>query len=136
MVWRGIPGDDSLYTSTLIGQFWQPQQQLSWVVAGNGAQGTVGIGIPGSSVGPTITNGGDRVFLAWHGVPGDNAVYFTQAARGPAGQPAVEWSSQAAVEGIGTSHRPAIVTFQGLPFMAWKGIPGDNAIFTTRQVLT
>jgi hypothetical protein len=86
MVWRGIPGDDSLYTSTLIGQFWQPQQQLSWVIAGNGPQGTVGIGIPGSIVGPTITNAGDKVFLAWRGVPGDDGIYFTQAAAGPGGQ--------------------------------------------------
>jgi Matrixin len=133
MVWRGIAGDDSLYTTTLIGQFWQPQQQLSWIVAGNGPQGTVEIGIPGSSVGTTITNAGDRIFLAWRGVPGDSGVYFTQATAGPAGQPPIEWSSQALVEGIGTSHRPAIVTFMGLPFMAWKGIDGDHAIYTNRQ---
>ena len=97
--------------------------------AGNG-----GIGVPGSSVGTTITNAGDRIFLAWRGVPGDSGVYFTQATAGPAGQPPIEWSSQALVEGIGTSHRPAIVTFMGLPFMAWKGIDGDHAIYTNRQV--
>jgi len=134
MVWRGIPGDDSLYTSTLVGQFWQPQQQLSWVIAGNGSQGTVGIGVPGSSVGPTVTNAGDRVFLTWHGVPGDDGIYFTQAAAGPGGQPSIEWSSQAVLEGIGTSERPAIAMFIGLPFIAWKGVGGDHAIYTTRQV--
>ena len=133
MVWRGVSGDDSLYMSTLIGQFWQPQQQLSWIIAGDGPQGTVGIGIPGSIVGPTITNAGDRVFLAWQGVPGDDGIYFTQAAAGPGGQPSIEWSSQAVIEGIGTSHRPAIVMFMGLPFMAWKGVHDDHTIWTTRQ---
>jgi hypothetical protein len=136
MVWRGVPGDDSLYTSTLVGQFWQPQQQLSWVIAGNGPQGTVGIGVPGSSVGPTITNAGGSVFLAWQGVPGDDGIYFTQAAAGPGGVPPIEWSGQAVVEGIGTSHRPAIVMFMGLPFMAWKGVHDDHAIYRTRQVQT
>ena len=135
MVWRGVPGDDSLYTSTLVGQFWQPQQQLSWVIAGNGPEGTVGIGVPGSSVGPTITNAGGSVFLAWQGVPGDDGIYFTQAAAGPGGVPPIEWSGQAVVKGD-TSHRPAIVMFMGLPFMAWKGVHDDHAIYTMRQVQT
>jgi Matrixin len=133
MVWRGIPSDDSLYTSTLIGQFWQPQQQLSWVIAGNGPQGTVGIGIPGSIVGPSITNGGNTLFMTWQGVPGDDSIYFTQAAAGPDGVAQIEWSSQAAVEGIGTSNRPAIAMFAGLPFLAWKGVGDDHGVYTTRQ---
>jgi hypothetical protein len=134
MVWRGVSGDDSLYTTMLVGQFWQPQQQLSWVVAGNGSQGTVSIGVPGSSVGPTITNAAGVVFLAWRGVPGDSAIYFTQAAAGVGGQPPIEWSSQALVEGIGSSHPPAIVMFMGLPFMAWKGVSDDRGVYTTRHV--
>jgi hypothetical protein len=133
-VWRGVPGDDSLYTSTLIGQFWQPQQQLSWVVAGNGPQGTVDIGVPGSIVGPTVTNANNRILLAWQGVPGDDGIYFTQAAPGPGGQPSIEWSSQALIESVGTSQRPAIVLFMDAPFLAWKGARDDHTIYTTRQV--
>ncbi|MCU1226577.1 MAG: hypothetical protein JWQ42_4670 [Edaphobacter sp.] len=134
MVWRGIPGDDSLYTTSLVQMFWQPQQQLSWVIVGNGPQGTVGIGIPGSIMGPTVVNTGDgRLFLAWQGVPGDDGVYFTQAAIGPGGQPSIEWSSQVSI-GIGTSQRPAIVSFRELPFIAWKGVHDDHNIYTITQV--
>jgi len=74
------------------------------------------------------------VFLAWQGEPGDDSIYFTQGTAGPGGQPSIEWSSQARVEGIGSSHRPAIVMFMGLPFMAWKGVHDDHGIYTTRQV--
>lgn len=133
LVWRGVPGDDSLWTTSLVGQFWQPQQQLSWIVAGNGSSGTVGVENPGSRVGPTITNGGGVLYLAWTGVGSDDDIYFTQAAPGPGGLPSIEWSSQTNVPGIGTSDRPAIVTFNGLPFMAWKGVEGDHGIYTTRQ---
>ena len=131
MVWRGIPDDDKLYTSTLIGIFWQPQQVVEWVIAGNGPAGTVGIGVPGSDFGPSVTSDGTRVFLAWRGVPGDDGIYFTQAAAGPGGQPAVEWSTQAEISGTGTSHRPAIAVFNGRIVVAWKGIVGDTSIYTT-----
>jgi hypothetical protein len=67
-------------------------------------------------------------------VAGDDGIYFTQAAAGPGGSPAVEWSSQALVEGIGSSHRPAIVLFHGTPFMAWKGVGNDHTIYTKRQL--
>jgi hypothetical protein len=134
IVWRGIPGDDSLYTTSMVGRFWQPQQQLSWVIVGNGPQATVGIGIPGSIVGPTVVNTGDgRLFLAWQGIPGDDSIYFTQAAIGPDAQPSIEWSSQAGI-GIGTSQRPAIVSFRGLPFIAWKGVQNDHNIYTITQI--
>ena len=137
-VWRGVPGDDSLWTSQLTGeldvQFWQPPQQLSWVQAGNGPKGTVGIGIPGSVVGPTAASAGRTIYLAWQGVPGDDQVYFTQGSPGTGVPSQFEWSSQAPIDGVGTSGRPAIVTFGGLPFLAWKGVHDDHGIYTTRQV--
>jgi hypothetical protein len=135
MVWRGIEDDHVLYTSTLVSepgvQFWQPQQILEWIVVGNGPQGTVGIGTPGSSAGPGITSSAGKVFLVWQGVPGDDGIYFTQAAAGPGGVPPVEWSSQAKVPGVGTSGRPAIAAFGGRVFLAWKGVHDDHNIFTT-----
>lgn len=136
MVWRGVEGDDALYTSTLLGAppnvlFWQPQQRLGWVIAGNGPAGTVGIGNPGSGVGPSETGAPGKVLLTWQGVPGDHGIYFTQGAAGPGGIPSIEWSSQAVVPGIGTSARPSIASFGGRVHLAWKGVDDDHGIYTT-----
>jgi hypothetical protein len=134
LVWRGIPGDDNLYTTVQTGgggpRFWQPQQLVQWVEVGNGTKGTTGIGTPGSNAGPSVTSANGRVLLAWQGVPGDDRVFYTQAAPGSAGTPAIEWSTQVAVPGAGTSHRPAIAAMGGRVFLVWKGIPGDSGIYT------
>jgi hypothetical protein len=132
IVWRGIPGDDNLFTTSQTGGlFWQPQQLVQWVEVGNGSAGTTGIGTPGSSVGPSVATAGNRTFLVWQGIPGDDRIFFTQAAPGPGGSPAIEWSTQAAVPAVGTSHRPAIAVMGGRIFLVWKGIPGDHGIYTT-----
>ncbi|MGA7237259.1 MAG: matrixin family metalloprotease [Bryobacteraceae bacterium] len=134
MVWLGIPGDDNLYTTSQTGaggvRFWQPQQLVQWVEAGNGTAGTVGIGTPASSVGPSVTTSGGKVLLTWQGIPGDDRVFYTQGAPGTGGSPPIEWSTQAAVPGAATSHRPAIAAMGGRVFLVWKGIPGDTAIYT------
>ena len=144
MVWRGIPGDDALYTSTLVGIFWQPQDLVRWIVAGNGPSGTLSIGNAGAAFGANIATampgqrsftagGGDagNVYLVWRGVPGDNSIYFTQGAPGGPGQGAIAWSSQAVIEGVASSHRPAIALLGGRIHVVWKGNGGDNTIWTT-----
>ena len=144
LVWRGVDGDDGLYTSALVGSFWQPQDLVRWIVVGNGPSGTVGIGYPGSALGPSIATadpgapsftagGGVRgnVFLAWCGVPGDSSIYFTQGAPGGPGEPPVVWSSQAAIEGVATSHRPAIAFLGARIHLVWKGSGRDHTIWTT-----
>jgi hypothetical protein len=135
MVWRGSKTDDTLWTSTLTGapplRFWQPQQNLEWIVVGNGAAGSTEYGIPGSAAGPSITASGGKMFLAWQGIPGDDGIYFTQAAPGPGGNPAVEWSTQAPASGFATSGRPAIASFSGRVFLAWKGANDDHSIYTS-----
>jgi hypothetical protein len=144
LVWRGMAGDDGLYTSALVGLFWQPQDLVRWIEAGNGPSGTVGIGYPGAALGPSIATadpgaptftagGGIRgnVFLAWGGVPGDSSIYFTQGAAGGPGQPPVEWSTQAVIEGVATSHRPAIAVLGARIHLVWKGSRGDHTIWTT-----
>jgi hypothetical protein len=144
LVWRGVNGDDGLYTSALVGLFWQPQDLVRWIIAGNGPAGTAEIGYPGGALGPSIATadpgapsftagGGSRgnVFLTWRGILGDTSIYFTQGAPGGPGQPPVEWSSQAAIEGVATSHRPAIALFGNRVQIVWKGSGGDHTIWTT-----
>ena len=135
MVWRGIPDDDGLYTARLEGHNWQPQKRLTWVVTGNGNAGTLSNVAPGSSMGPSIASAAGVLFMVWQGVPGDHNIYFNMAAVGPGALPdTIEWSSQLAIEGIATSHRPSVTIFQGVPFLAWKGVEGDHNIWTTRQM--
>ena len=135
LVWRGVPGDDSLYTSGMADIFWQPQASVAWVIGGNGDQGTVGIGIPGSAVGPSVTRDGDILYMAWRGVKRDSRIFFTQASAGSVGEGSIDWSSQTDIEGCATSARPAIAVWRNSVILGWKGAGSDTRIWTTRQVL-
>jgi hypothetical protein len=143
MVWKGIAGDQSLYTSELRGNwpppqsdaFWLPQQQVSWIVAGNGTAGTITTGLPGSAFGPGLVMAAGKIFMVWRGIDQDQNLWFTQGAvDSPAGGPGpsiMQWSTQANVSRVATSNRPAVAFFKNAPFLAWKGIAGDRQIYTT-----
>jgi Matrixin len=131
MAWRGIDNDDAIYWSSLDGDIWSPQKPIPGF---------------GSLHGPTLTTGFSRtrpdgvpvsgLFMAWDGVPGDDAIYFAQNL-----DPAFsDWTNQQRIDGVGTSDRPALALFYQLinrddrelkprMHMAWKGIPGDNSIY-------
>jgi hypothetical protein len=133
LVWKGIEGDSNLFGSTFTGIFWQPQQPVSWIVPGNAAAGTGAVDFPGAKFGPGITTDGNRVFLVWRGPGDDQGIWFTQRAQDVVGgTQVVEWSSQGNIPNTGTSHRPSAAFFGGRLHLAWKGIEGDNNIFTAR----
>lgn len=122
--------------------FWQPQQHVSWIVSGNGQRGTVGVGHAASDLGPSLAASlpepslvgapeRGRLLMAWRGVDGDQALYFTQGQLGPDGIPEFEWSTQALIHGVGSSHRPAIALFQNRVHLAWKGTNDDHTIWHT-----
>ena len=124
MAWRGVHGDDGVYWSSLNGGGWSPQASIDGI---------------GSSHGPALasgytTNRNGRVvtglFMAWDGVPGDNAIYFSENT-----DPAFNgWNGQAQIPGAGTSARPALAMFGGNMHAAWKGVSGDSAIYWSRFV--
>ena len=120
MAWRGIDDDDGIYWSSLEGDIWSPQKLIPGV---------------GSLHGPTLTTNFSRtrpdgvpvsgLFMAWDGVPGDDAIYFAQNL-----EPAFsDWTNQQRIDGVGTSDRPGLALFNGRMHMAWKGIPDDNNIY-------
>ena len=120
MAWRGIDNDDAIYWSSLDGDIWSPQKPIPGF---------------GSLHGPTLTTGFSRtrpdgvpvsgLFMAWDGVPGDDAIYFAQNL-----EPAFsDWMNQQRIDGVGTSDRPGLALFNARMHMAWKGIPGDNSIY-------
>lgn len=133
IVCKGVQGDHALYTSMLRGLFWEPREEVAWVVAGNGGAGTAEVGRPGSEFGPSLVTARGKIFMVWRGIDDDQELWFTQAAPDPAiaGQSIAEWSTQANVQGFGTSSRPAIAAFGGNIYLACKGIAGDRGIYTT-----
>jgi len=143
MVWKGADFDDELYTSQLRGNwqppnsdaFWEPQQEVTWIIAGNATAGTVSVGRPGSAFGPNLAMAPGTIYMTWRGVLDDQDLWFTQGAPDapPAGGgPSVmEWSTQANVGRFATSNRPSITLFKGNPFVAWKGAGSDRTIYTT-----
>ncbi len=82
-----------------------------------------------------IAPDGQSVFLAWRGEGDDQRIYWTQTqqlAPDPStGQYTFSPSPQAEA-GFGTSHGPALASFQGCVYMAWKGEEGDHAIYWSR----
>jgi len=141
LVWKGVEGDSALYTTTRRGTsigFWQPQEQVAWIIGGNGGLGTVVVGRPGSRFGPGLIAAGGRLAMVWRGEDDDEDLWFTQAApdAGTAGQTIAEWSTQAHVGGFASSRyasasRPAIASFAGKTFLAWRGAGSDHRIFIT-----
>ena len=124
MAWRGVHGDDALYWSSLTGNGWSPQAPIDG---------------RGSSHGPALasgytTNRDGRVvtglFMAWDGVPGDDAIYFAENT-----DPAFNaWNGQEHIPGAGTSARPALAMFGGNMHAAWKGVSGDSSLYWSRFV--
>jgi hypothetical protein len=68
------------------------------------------------------------LLMAWKGVAGDQGIYYAFNP-GPAG-----WSGQRRVPGAGTNARPAVVEYNGTPWMAWKGVDGDSGLYWSRFV--
>jgi len=141
-VWRGVPGDDDLWTSAMsiplddpLTGYWEPHEHVSWIVAGNGAEGAIDWGNAASALGPVLATDSDRVFMAWRGVEDDQAVYFTQAASGPNGTPAWQWSTQVAIPDVGTSQTPGMAILPSLErpsiHLVWKGVDDDHTIWHT-----
>jgi hypothetical protein len=131
MVWRGTGNDHSLWTSTLTGIFWQPQVNVTWIVAGNGGAGTVSTGTPGSLDGPCLTFANNKVMAIWRGVDGDQGLYYNQLANDVVGgQTVPEWSAQAPIPNVGSDSGAVIAEFGGVLRAVWKGVQGDAGIYT------
>jgi hypothetical protein len=80
---------------------------------------------------------GKSVFLAWKGEGNDQGIYWTrtqQLAPDAAGgkytfNPSPQLQAKDAHLNFATSHAPALASFQGRVYMAWKGEEGDDAIY-------
>jgi hypothetical protein len=78
-----------------------------------------------------FTSVGQNLFMAWKGVEDDSNIYWSSL-NGTA------WSPQSKVEGIGSSHAPALISYGGSGFasgllMAWKGVEDDSGIYYSQN---
>ncbi len=130
MAWKGVAGDTRLFYSSFLasssGIEWADQQQIPGVFSSVGPALTVFGGFihpdPNS---PGNFSLGDGLFAAWGGDGTDTSIWF-------ATYDGSQWSGQQQVPGpVFTSHRPAVVAFQGKLLMVWKGDGEDTRLWYT-----
>ena len=107
MQWKGITGDQGIYSSTFNGTAWAAQQHISGV---------------GTSAGPSLAAFNNALYAAWTGIAGDQGIYWSRLT-------ATTWAPQQRISGVGTSVGPSLAVFNGALYAAWKGIEGDQGIY-------
>ena len=124
MFWKGVEDDSRVYFSSLGREpdaAWQPQKNVTYPV--NNASGLIFASI-GTSRGPSATQHGNRIMLAWKGAQEDQAIYFSLFDGN-------EFTGQIAISGVGTSEGPAVCRLGGTTYMAWKGVEDDSVIYVS-----
>ena len=115
-VWRGEGGIDGLFWATT-------QDPANWIHHGP-------IADCASSFQPSLVVHYGQVFLAFKGAGSDTSIYMTQISNvNDLATNTAGWNDRWSVPGVGTSHGPSLCTSNGQLFMAWKGDPGDTAIW-------
>ena len=126
MFWKGVDDDLKVYHAVLVdpvNNIWGPQEVVMFVDAGNLATGQTPVPI-GTSDTPAATIRGDELLLAWKGVPGDHALWFSRYVDG-------SFSRQVAIPNVGSETGPAIASFGGPLVIAWRGINEDHTLYVT-----
>ncbi|WP_406383183.1 matrixin family metalloprotease [Streptomyces sp. NBC_00117] len=116
MVWRGIPDDDSLFESELVGNEWTPQQPIQGAFGSKYSPALTAI-----PVGDAPSTG---LLMAWRGIPDDDSLYWSM-------DDGTGWTAPTPTPDVGSNDRPSLATFS-VPHMAWQGIPGDDGIYWSR----
>jgi len=128
MAWRGVGDDKNIYWSRLnsadVCHGWEAQHRLS-------DRGTASV--------PAIAVYNGKMVMVWRGIDDDRGIYWSQFDGN------TSWSPQQKVPGIGTDSittkdprsipivaaRPGLAAYNGLLYMAWRGIGDDQNIYWT-----
>jgi hypothetical protein len=113
MVWRGEGSDDALYWAT-------SQNPASWTHHGAIPQAA-------STSQPALTVFNGNVFLAFKGL--DTDIYMTQIANVSLLPSNAQWNVRYPIPAVGTAAGPSLCVLNSELFMAWRGDPGDTAIW-------
>jgi hypothetical protein len=136
LLWRGIEGDETLWTTsgTPDGRQFQPQRSLQWPILGIGSPVPTAWGTGMSRSGPVLCNGvtdGEAgIFAVWLGRGREQSLWFTQLRLEPNGTPV--WSTQARIPNIGSSQPAGAAYFNRSLVVAWKGVEGDRRMYSLR----
>ncbi|MEM5426329.1 matrixin family metalloprotease [Paraburkholderia ferrariae] len=113
MVWRGTGNDQGLYFKT----------SRDFFVHDNPAQAP--LSFAGSSHGPRIAIVRGVPTMVWKGINNDHQIYFSEFRSG-------RWQGQQIIPGVGTAAAPAICQdINGGIRLLWRGVPNDQALYTT-----
>ncbi|MFD6231083.1 matrixin family metalloprotease [Streptomyces sp. NPDC060232] len=119
MIWKGPPGNDRFYESTLTGGTWSPERKIDGPVASTHSPALTEF---------TLSDGlSTRLLMAWKSDE-DRKIYYAQ-------QTGNGWGTPRLISGIGSTDRPALATYAGDIYMAWKGVEGDSQIWWTRAAV-
>nr|WP_294529397.1 hypothetical protein [uncultured Rhodopila sp.] len=122
MVWRGTGSDETLYWSRLnstdVCAGWEPQHHLP---------------NSGTASSPAIMAYNGTMIMVWRGVRDDKGIYWSRYLGND------NWSPQGNVPGVGTDSapfpllvaRPGLAVYNGLLYMAWRGVGNDQNIYWT-----
>jgi Matrixin len=125
MFWKGVSGDANAYYSSYDvanDPIWKPQRRIEYFSYQTGGGVPMAIGTTGAL---SAAVRGNSILLAWKGVEGDSAIWYSLFANN-------EFSGQTTVPNVGTSVGPSVVQVGGNTYMAWKGIEGDSGIYWSR----
>ena len=113
MAWRGVSDDQNLYWATYDEndpRKWTDQRLLR-------ERDFASFGVP------AMAAFGDKLFMAWRGVEGDDNLYWATYD----GNPNLEWSDQNPLTDRASAVGPALTVFQNRLYMVWRGIGGVEA---------
>jgi hypothetical protein len=117
MAWRGLfdPAGDSdrtLYISSCDNAgHWSPQHQL---------------GDRGSNWQPALAVYNGLLYMAWRGVEDDHSLWWATCADINSNPP---FTAQSHLDDRGSLWGPTLAAFNGLLYMAWRGVEGDGHIW-------
>jgi hypothetical protein len=117
MAWKGEGADTRIFVARLNGSTWIPGGPISG---------------SGTKVSPALTATSSTLVLAWKGEH-DDRIFWSQSSDGSV------WSVPTPVPAVGgtgpsvqppadalTSDSPALASFEGIAYLAWKGADDDN----------
>jgi hypothetical protein len=126
MFWKGQDDDHNVFHAILIDPangIWGPQEMVVWVDAGNLASGETPFPIATSDT-PAATVRGGELILAWKGVPGDHALWFSRFSNG-------SFSGQFSIPNVGSEAGPGIANLNGRLVLGWRGIGSDHTVYVS-----
>ena len=116
MVWNGLGSDTRVWTAIYhqAQNVWSPQYVTELANTGKPIQ-------TGST--PAIVNFNGKLLMVWLGEGGNDNLYYAISTDG------IHWQGNKGIPGAASSIAPAMVVYNGVPTLCFKGAGSDHAIY-------